>query len=81
MNIGRTKEPTWNEEFALNIKLPPNNILQVILTITYLWWTELTNTVLSDHDGNAECLTGDMVSLSYILGRVDRMNQLAIETN
>ncbi|KAI5649963.1 hypothetical protein M9H77_35968 [Catharanthus roseus] len=24
-----TKEPTWNEEFALNIKLPPNNILQV----------------------------------------------------
>lgn len=28
---GRTKEPTWNEEFALNIKQPPMHSLQVVM--------------------------------------------------
>ena len=27
----RTKEPTWNEEFTFNIKLPPTKLLQVYM--------------------------------------------------
>lgn len=39
LNGFRTKEPTWNEDFMLNIKLLPTKNLQVTLLLVKQWFS------------------------------------------